>query len=34
LIGACPNLRVLKVKDRLEGYKIPVNEFNLMLEEL
>jgi len=34
LIGACPNLRVLKVRDRLEGYKIPVNEFNLMLEEL
>ena len=34
LIGACPNLKVLKVKDRVEGYKIPVNEFNLMMEEI
>jgi hypothetical protein len=34
LIGACPNLRVIKIKDKIEGYKIPVNEFNLMMESL
>ncbi len=33
-LGSCPNLRVKRITDETTSLDIPINEFNLILEEL
>ena len=33
-LGACPNLKIKKITDETYSLDIPINEFNLILEEL